>query len=98
MLKSLREALAQYAWAKTGKTATESRLLPSSSLSQQLVESLEEAETHLRNYGFDPARLGTDGLQDRIASRATATPEVLSLALGRHARCRSGHRSSRPGP
>lgn len=54
MLKSLREALAQYA---IGEDALDPVLVPIEERLQALIESLEATEAHLRSLTFDPARL-----------------------------------------
>jgi type I restriction enzyme R subunit len=57
MLKSLREALAQYALGDDDDADPGEIVAPIEELLQSLVESIELAENHLRRLGFDPARL-----------------------------------------
>jgi type I restriction enzyme R subunit len=72
MLKSLREALAQYAVGDgdegdggSGDGETEI-VAPIEELVKALVQSIEAAESHLRSFGFEPTRLlGAKGF-DRI--------------------------------
>ena len=56
MLKSLREALAQYALGDDGDGGEEI-VVPIEERVQALIESIEAAEVHLRGLGFDPATL-----------------------------------------
>ena len=56
MLKSLREALAQYALGDDG-TGGEEIVTPIEERVQALIESIEATEAHLRGLGFDPAAL-----------------------------------------
>ena len=56
MLKSLREALAQYALGDEGDDDGEI-VAPIEERVQALVEAIEATETHLRGLGFDPATL-----------------------------------------
>ena len=56
MLKSLREALAQYALGD-GSTGNEEIVVPIEERVQALIEAIEAAEAHLRTLGFDPAAL-----------------------------------------
>ena len=56
MLKSLREALAQYALGDDG-TGGEEIVAPIEERVQALIEAIEATETHLRGLGFDPATL-----------------------------------------
>jgi len=59
MLKSLREALAQYALGdeEEGGGGSGGIVAPIEELVEALLQSIEAAETHLRGLGFDPARL-----------------------------------------
>jgi type I restriction enzyme R subunit len=58
MLKSLREALAQYAIGDEGADGDGGGIVaPIEELVQALVEAIEAAENHLKGLGFDPARL-----------------------------------------
>ena len=56
MLKSLREALAQYALGDDS-TGTEEITGPIEERVQALIEAIEATEAHLRSLGFDPADL-----------------------------------------
>jgi type I restriction enzyme R subunit len=61
MLKSLREALAQYALGDDGN-GDEEIVAPIEERVQALADALEETEKHLRGLGFEPNRLaGTRG-------------------------------------
>src|SRR5205085_1183011 len=57
MLKSLRQALAQYALGDDGDEPPDEIVTPIEELVASLVQALEAAENHLRGLGFDPARL-----------------------------------------
>ena len=56
MLRSLREALAQYALGDDG-TDGEEIVAPIEERVQALIEAIEATEAHLRGLGFDPATL-----------------------------------------
>ena len=56
MLKSLREALAQYALGDDG-TGGEEIVAPVEERVQALIEAIETTEAHLRGLGFDPSTL-----------------------------------------
>ena len=56
MLKSLREALAQYALGDDGEGGAEI-VVPIEERLQALIEAIEATEAHLRGLGFDPAVL-----------------------------------------
>ena len=56
MLKSLREALAQYALGDDS-TGTEEIVAPIEERVQSLIEAIEATEAHLRGLGFNPATL-----------------------------------------
>ena len=56
MLRSLREALAQYALGDDG-TGTEEIVAPIEERVQALIEAIEATEAHLRGHGFNPATL-----------------------------------------
>ena len=56
MLKSLREALAQYALGDDG-AGGEEIVAPVEERVQALIEAIEATEAHLRGLGFDPATL-----------------------------------------
>jgi type I restriction enzyme, R subunit len=71
MLKSLREALAQYALGDDGRGGEEI-VAPIEERVQALIEAIEATEAHLRGLGFDPATLlGTKGFA-RIKGLADA--------------------------
>jgi type I restriction enzyme R subunit len=77
MLRSLREALAQYALGDDGGDEEEI-VAPIEERVAALLSALEEAEKHLRALGFDPARLiGAKGFA-RIQALADATDAVIS--------------------
>lgn len=56
MLKSLREALAQYALGDDDTDGNEDVVVPIEERVQALLEALNATETHLRELGFDPAQ------------------------------------------
>jgi type I restriction enzyme R subunit len=56
MLRSLREALAQYALGDDGEGGDEI-IAPVEERVQALLEAIEATEAHLRGLGFDPAKL-----------------------------------------
>jgi type I restriction enzyme R subunit len=59
MLKSLREALAQYALGDDGDGGDDGDLVaPIEALVQALVQAIEAAENHLKGLGFDPVQAG----------------------------------------
>ncbi|TQE99578.1 MAG: type I restriction endonuclease subunit R [Spiribacter salinus] len=63
MLKSLREALAQYALGDDG-SGEEDIVAPIEERVQALIEAIEATEAHLRRLGFDPAALtGSSGFE-----------------------------------
>ena len=63
MLRSLREALAQYALGDEG-TGSEEIVAPIEEGVQALIEAIEATEAHLRGLGFDPAALiGSTGFE-----------------------------------
>ncbi|PYO97693.1 MAG: type I restriction endonuclease subunit R [Gemmatimonadetes bacterium] len=76
MLKSLREALAQYA---LGDDETEDDVVaPIEELVASLLQAIEAAETHLRSLGFDPTRLhGASGF-DRIEALRDAVDALYN--------------------
>ena len=77
MLKSLREALAQYALGDDG-TDDEEIVVPIEERVQALIEAIEATETHLRRLGFDPATLvGSTGFK-RIKGLRDAVEAVYS--------------------
>lgn len=77
MLKSLREALAQYALGDDG-TGEEEIVAPIEERVQALLEAIEATEAHLRGLAFDPATLiGTKGFA-RIKGLADAVEAVYT--------------------
>jgi len=77
MLKSLREALAQYALGDEGG-GEEEIVAPIEERVKALLSAIEEAEAHLRGFGFDPARLsGAKGFT-RIQALADAVEAVYT--------------------
>ena len=77
MLKSLREALAQYALGDDG-SGGEEIIAPIEERVQALIEAIEATEAHLRGLGFDPATLiGAKGFT-RIKGLADAVEAVYS--------------------
>lgn len=77
MLKSLREALAQYALGDEGDLSNEVVALVEERV-KALLDAIEAAEAHLRDLGFDPARLtGAKGFT-RIAALADAVDAVYT--------------------
>ncbi|MEP6922813.1 MAG: hypothetical protein ABI967_16970 [bacterium] len=57
MLKSLREALAQYALGDEADGANTDPAIPLEEYVPALVDAIEEIEKHLRDFGFEPDRL-----------------------------------------
>ena len=77
MLRSLREALAQYALGDAG-TGNEEIIAPIEEGVQALIEAIEATEGHLRGLGFDPAALiGSAGFA-RIKSLKDAVEAVYT--------------------
>ena len=77
MLRSLREALAQYALGDEDGDSEEV-VAPIEERVEALVEAIEAAEAHLRELGFDPATLiGSDGFE-RIKGLKDAVEAVYS--------------------
>ena len=77
MLKSLREALAQYALGDDDN-GDEDIITPIEERVQALIEALEATESHLREIGFDPATLlGSAGFT-RIKGLKDAAEAVYS--------------------
>jgi type I restriction enzyme R subunit len=77
MLKSLREALAQYALGDDGSSGEEI-VAPIEERVQALIEAIEATEAHLRGLGFEPALLiGAKGFA-RIKALADAVDAVYS--------------------
>ena len=79
MLKSLREALAQYALGDDGDSGGgEEIVAPIEERVQALIEAIEATEAHLRGLGFDPAALmGSTGFA-RIKGLKDAVEAVYS--------------------
>ena len=78
MLKSLREALAQYALGDDGGGKGEEIVAPIEERVQALIEAIAATETHLNDLGFDPETLvGTTGF-DRIKGLKDAVEAVYS--------------------
>jgi type I restriction enzyme R subunit len=79
MLKSLREALAQYALGDDEQGGEGGDLVaPIEELVMALVQALESAENHLRSLGFEPTRLkGAKGF-DRIQALGDAVEALYS--------------------
>ena len=79
MLKSLREALAQYALGDDGDSGGgEEIVAPIEERVQALIEAIEATEAHLRGLGFDPATLaGSTGFA-RIKGLKDAVEAVYS--------------------
>ena len=98
MLKSLREALAQYALGDDG-AGGEEIVAPIEERVQALIEAIEATAAHLRGLGFDPAALlgstgfaRIKGLKDAVEPSIPATrpsagsscwPDKCSSASGR---------------
>lgn len=77
MLKSLREALAQYALGDEGGSGEEI-VAPIEERVKALLAAIEEIEAHLHGLGFDPERLiGTKGFT-RIEALADAVEAVYT--------------------
>ena len=77
MMKSLREALAQYALGDDG-AGGEEIVVPIEERVQALIEALEATEAHLRGLGFDPATLiGSTGFT-RIEGLKNAVEAVYT--------------------
>ena len=84
MLKSLREALAQYALGDDG-ASDEEIVAPIEERVQALIEAIEATEAHLRGLGFDPAALAgstgfarIEGLKDAVEGLKDAVEAVYS--------------------
>ena len=77
MLRSLREALAQYALGDEGEDGEEI-VQPIEERVQALIEAIEATEAHLRGLGFDPATLiGSTGFR-RIGGLRDAVEAVYT--------------------
>ena len=78
MLKSLREALAQYALGDEGAGGAGDLITPIEERVQALIEAIEATEAHLRGAGFDTSRLtGSSGF-DRVTAIRDAVEAVYS--------------------
>lgn len=78
MLKSLREALAQYALGDGKDAGGDDVVTPIEELVQALAEAIEAVEDHLAGAGFDPVRLeGAQGF-DRIQALKDATEALYT--------------------
>jgi type I restriction enzyme R subunit len=78
MLKSLREALAQYALGDDNETGGEEIVAPIEELLAGLVAAIEEGEKHLRSLGFEPNLLvGAKGF-DRITGLRDAVEALYT--------------------
>lgn len=78
MLKSLREALAQYALAEEGGEGQPDPAIPLEEYVPALLAAIEAAEKHLRDLGFDPDRLtGATGFT-RIAALRDAVDALYT--------------------
>ncbi len=78
MLKSLREALAQYALGDEEGGGGEEIVAPIEERVKALLSAIEETEAHLRSLGFDPDRLlGAKGFP-RIQAIADAVDAVYT--------------------
>jgi len=79
MLKSLREALAQYALGDEGDASDADDIVaPIEDLMQALVQAIETAENHLRGLGFDPVRLHTAQGFERIQALRDAVDALYT--------------------
>lgn len=80
MLKSMREALAQYAMGEdeAGEGDGDEVVKPLEELVALLVEAIEETEDHIRRLGFHPERLLTTKGFDRIEAIMDAVDAVYS--------------------
>jgi type I restriction enzyme, R subunit len=78
MLKSLREALAQYALGDDGDAGDGGIVAPIEELVASFLQAIEAAENHLRGLDFDPGRLiGTRGFT-RIEALRDAVDALYS--------------------
>ena len=78
MLKSLREALAQYALGDEGEDDDGEIVAPIAELVAALIQAIEEAQKHLLGLGFDARRLeGATGF-DRIEALRDAVDAVYT--------------------
>ncbi len=77
MLKSLREALAQYALGD-GAPSGEEIITPIEERVQALIEAIEATEAHLRSLGFDPTVLMASTGFERIKALKDAVEAVYT--------------------
>ena len=80
MLKSLREAMAQYALGDDADDGSDGEVVvaPIEELLKGLIEAIEAAEGHLETLGFDPSRLiGSEGF-DRIRALRDAVEALYT--------------------
>lgn len=83
MLKSLREALAQYALGDDTDNGGEEIITPVEERLQALIEAMEETERHLRSLGFDCSQFaGAKGF-DRIKLFSDAENVLWDAGEGR---------------
>jgi type I restriction enzyme R subunit len=79
MLKSLREALAQYALGDDGDGGDDGDIVaPIDELVKALVQAIEMAENHLKGLGFDPMRLAAAKGFDRIQALRDAVDALYT--------------------
>jgi type I restriction enzyme, R subunit len=79
MLKSLREALAQYALGDDSDGGDDGDIVaPIEALVQALVQAIETAENHLKGLGFDPGRLVAARGFDRIQALRDAVDALYT--------------------
>jgi len=85
MLKSLREALAQYATGDEDEEEGGGEIVqPIEELVAALLQAIEVAENHLRSLGFDPSRLiGTTGFR-RIEGLRDAVDALYTSDEAKH--------------
>ena len=87
MLKSLREALAQYALGDDGSGGKEI-VAPIEERVQALIEAIEATEAHLRGLGFDPASLiGSTGFARIKGPRTRSKPSIPATRPSGGSRC-----------
>src|SRR5262245_57635464 len=79
MLKSLREALAQYALGDDGDGGDDGDIVaPIEEFVKALVQAIEAAENHLKGLGFDPVRLAAAKGFDRIQALRDAVDALYT--------------------
>ncbi len=83
MLKSLQEALAQYALGDDG-AGGEEIVAPIEERVQALIEAIEAAEAHLLGLGFDPAALTGSAGFPRIKGLKDAVEAIYSSDRAKH--------------